>query len=184
MTRRSGIFNEDSFQKWVVQRFRGLVPGGHVLDLSAVGGDVPDLNVACCDYDADEAGSGYEYWLELKFDWFRLGHSRYDDFEWSQAKRGQLEWLSRRAHQRTARCGVLGYARSYGIDKTHSVDYLIFHTVEQYLEEVWMKKPQSGGVFLGPRATPAHSINTGRDLIKFIDHAAVARLENEYQLSR
>lgn len=166
--------NEDEFQKWVIQRFRGLIPGAHVQDFSDRADDVPDINVATQDMDCFPCLSGTEYWLELKFDWFRLGHDKYDDFKWSKMQRGQLEWLRRRARSNTAVCGILGYARTYGTDKKSAIgcDYYVYHEVEQYFNEVWQKTGYSiGALALGPRSVSAHLIKTGRDLQRFIDTA-------------
>lgn len=177
------IRNEDTFQKWVKERFRGNIPMAHVQDFSDRTDDVPDLNIAGNDGDADQPADSYHYWLELKFDWFRLGHDKYDDFKWSTLQRAQIEWLWRRAQTRTGVCGILGYVKTFGDNGKpkpgqFSSDYLVFHTVEQYFEEIYTQKVNCGAVLLGPRAIAAHYVKTGRDLMRFLDHAAAACLGN------
>lgn len=173
--------SEDEFQMWVLARFAALAASGgpyfaHGQDFSAMGDDVPDLNITV---------NGREYWLELKFDRFKLLHSGYDKFKWSKMQRGQLEWLINRSRAGAAVCGILGYAVAKGDGEHGGSPYLVFHHVNHYMAECWVNtSPHTiGSIILGPRSCPAHYVKTGRGLLEFIDAALAGTSYNAEQLS-
>lgn len=163
------LLNEDDFQvKFVSPKLRAV---GHVWDhrYSALP-DVPDMSCGA---------HGVDYWLELKYGKFKLGHDKYDDFYFRETTRGQLQWLVERARTGKAICGILGY-----MNCGEHAQYLVFMTGTVYLEWVWQKKLNAGAVILSEFSTPAASVLTGRDLLSFIGRAAAATQPKRRALCR
>jgi hypothetical protein len=131
---------------------------GVVQDFSAVGENIPDLYASA---------NNNDYWLELKYEKFKLGHDKYDRFEYSTITRGQLEWLKQRQIHGHAFCGILGYMNTGGI-----ADWVTFMTAEVYLQWIWRKEVTAGAVILTRYAMGADRIKTGADLLQFIQSAA------------
>ena len=146
-------------------RFRAI--GSHVVDLSAVGGNVPDLSIG---------HNHRELWLELKFAKFKLRHSHYDDFRWDTMQRGQIDFLKQRGEHGSAICAILGYFIVSGdySTKDHVEAYVHCCSPEWYLENIWAKKGYSAGAAIldQQRCTNARDLATGADLLRFIIGAA------------
>lgn len=147
------INSEYDFQKWLARH----LAQGHYQDhrLSALP-HVPDLSFAM---------DGVDFWLELKFDRFRLGHDRYDDFKFREYKPGQSMWLYERGTYGKAVCGYLGYVQTFGDDPSRSVDYLCF------LTPTWYKKYEKqtvGALLLSKHTTAFADVTSARLLTEFI----------------
>lgn len=158
---------ELAFQNQIVSRANVL--GGHVCDLSAVGGGVPDLSIGL---------EGKEYWLELKFGKFKLLHSKYDEFYWGTLTRQQLDFLIKRSREGGAVCAVLGYfvvEGDYVSDNKQA--YLHCMHPAEYLEKLWQKKGYTAGaaVLDQTHTAPARIMWSARELFDFIESAALAR---------
>ena len=146
------IKSEKFFQSWVMKRLGAI---GHVQDhrFSALP-DVPDLSAAV---------RGYDYWLELKYGKFRLGHDRYDRFEFEETTAGQLKWLQDRMTYGQARCGILGYINTTGV-----IDYLVFMPPAAYKLTISRRYTIGTVLLLNNYTEKFDDIKTGDDLVRFI----------------
>lgn len=143
------IRSEDDFQKWLQDR---LVPVAHVQDHrhSALP-HIPDMSVAAY---------GEDLWLELKYQRLRLGHDKYDPFEYKEAKAGQMAWLADRSKHGAAICGYLGF-----IDTGDHVQFLCFTNPKQYAR--WYRV-SVGGIILTELCTPFRRSMTGPEVLQFV----------------
>lgn len=158
--------NEDDFQKWVMARLMayGNYLPCHFQDFSGMDRDVPDLNWTAM---------SQEFWVELKFDRFRLGRNKYDQFKWSKLQRAQLQWLMERERAGAMYCGILGYASVYG-DTDNGVGYLVYHPAHQYMAQHWHGKFSIGSVILNNAYSIAFDqVKNGSDLMEFISRATL-----------
>ena len=143
------VTSEDQFQDAVMDM---LGTWGHVQDhrMSALP-NVPDLSVA---------SYGNDYWLELKYGQFKLGHDKYSPFKYRETTAGQLDWLTNRSRNGRSICGILGYAAC------GDVDFITFHTAPSYKKAV-ERGATIGAILLMPVSQSSRSIVKGIDLLGF-----------------
>lgn len=149
------INNEGEFQKWVEARFIH----GHVQSHEySSQPDVPDVSASML---------GMDYWLELKYARFRCDR-QYSPFKFDEVKRGQLDWLDKRAQHGRAECGILGYCQ------IESRTWISYSTSAWYLRRIWFgESPFSiAAAMLTPMLAPADRVKTGNDLVMLIDQGA------------
>lgn len=147
------LHSETEFQGWVQGK---LTRVGHVQDhrMSAIPG-VPDLSAAVALKD---------YWLELKYGEFRLGHDKYDRFHFPSPQIArQLDWLVNRQMNSRAICGILAYFT------TGLIDYVFFMPADQYRTQLHWQERCVGSVILGPH------VKRFDDLVKNPDPMALVR---------
>lgn len=132
------IRSEDDFQRWAQQ---SLAIIGHTQDHrhSALP-HIPDMSAAIGTLDL---------WLELKYGQFSLSAGPegrdYDDLEFEEVTRGQLDWLARRGRAGSALCGILGYL---DIMPSQLTQYVFYMDADAYLETVYRKKYSVGAAIL------------------------------------
>lgn len=154
------VTSEDQFQDAVMDM---LGTWGHVQDhrMSALP-NVPDLSLA---------SYGNDYWLELKYGQFKLGHDKYSPFKYRETTAGQLNWLTNRSRNGRSICGILGYAAC------GDVDFITFHTAPSYKKAV-ERGATIGAILLMPVSQSSRSIVKGIDLLGFIRDARSACIQN------
>lgn len=164
------IDSEADFQDWCNERceFLKRIHSAHWQDFSDYEHDVADLNLCW---------KGKEYWLELKFNRFKLLYSGYDRFRWSSLQSGQKSWLRKREIAGSV-AGILGYAKTYGEGRQYNgLDYIVFTTVDQY-DEMQRREYCAGAMILSPRSVAAHLVPRAGDLLAFIEAGAAGGSSN------
>ena len=159
------IRSEGDFQRWVMSTLLGL--GAHIQDhrLSNLP-HIPDMSAAL---------NGLDMWLELKYGRFSMAAGPegrdYDDFEFKEVTRGQLDWLISRKKAGQARCGILGYM---DIFPTRYTQYVFYMDADLYLEKVYKAKTKGGPPILSRHVIPLDDvIKAPTTLWEFLKHGGL-----------
>lgn len=166
---------EDDFQRWAVDIFsRAGHAQSHTFSHEP---DVPDLSVAA---------GGVDLWLELKYGRFSMSAGKdgreYDEFKFKEDKRGQLDWLIKRATAGRTACGIFGFIDVLPFDGL--TQYVFYMDADAYLERHYKKT--SGRISVAAVILGAHTIsfdevrNDPKELMAFLK----ARINKGYCLPR
>lgn len=158
--------SEDDFQRWAVDIFDRIGHAqSHILSNQP---DIPDLSAAV---------NGVDLWLELKYGLFNMAAGPegrdYDEFEFREVKRGQLDWLEKRAEHGAAICGIFGYM---DILPSRATQYVFFMDAPAYLKYHFKKTAGRfcvGSVLLSRFALPFEEVyDDPAKLMKFLKTAS------------
>lgn len=161
--------DEADFQRWAISNM--IVRGAHVQDHSYLSPpSVPDLSVGL---------SGQEYWLELKFNRFNVNRE-HAHFEFTETKRGQLEWLVRRERAICQPCGILGLMQIL----PSLTQYMVYIPAWMYLDRVWMNKGLTASAVMLSKLSVMLQKGVHTDVLSHVREADAVARDNAGRLLR